>query len=95
MKVAPLITNELVNVTVDSIKFHVLATEYIESSPITNIDELMNMALSLMDNVRQLHEKAGVLHCDIKPDNIRWDRSRQQAYLIDFGLIIAARYGRR
>lgn len=85
VKVAPLITNELVNVTVDSIKFHVLATEYIESSPITNIDELMNMALSLMDNVRQLHEKAGVLHCDIKPDNIRWDRSRQQAYLIDFG----------
>jgi hypothetical protein len=85
VKVAQLMTNELVNVTVDSIKFNVLATEYIESSPVMSIDELFSMALSLMEVVVQLHEQAGVLHCDIKPDNIRWDSSNQQAYLIDFG----------
>ena len=83
--VAKMITDEAVSVSVNGIMFAVLPTEYIKSSLVSSVDDLFDFSLSLMDVVNSLHEKAGVLHCDIKPNNLRWDSSRRQVYLIDFG----------
>ncbi|KAL3939572.1 MAG: hypothetical protein SGBAC_005719 [Bacillariaceae sp.] len=83
--VARLITDDIVPVSVRGIQFEVLATEYIESSLVSSVDHLLHFSVSLMKVVRALHDKAGVLHCDIKPNNLRWLSSRQQVYLIDFG----------
>eukprot|EP00526_Cylindrotheca_closterium_P004652 CAMPEP_0113619752 /NCGR_PEP_ID=MMETSP0017_2-20120614/10042_1 /TAXON_ID=2856 /ORGANISM="Cylindrotheca closterium" /LENGTH=781 /DNA_ID=CAMNT_0000529357 /DNA_START=125 /DNA_END=2470 /DNA_ORIENTATION=+ /assembly_acc=CAM_ASM_000147 len=83
--VAKTTTEDLVPVSVHGIKFQVLAIEYVESSLVSSVDELFDFSLSLIGVVSELHAKAGVLHCDIKPNNVRWHSSRRQVYLIDFG----------
>lgn len=97
VRVAKPITDDVVSTSVTGIKFDVLATEYIVDSPVSSIVELCDFSLSLMTVVRELHEKAGILHCDIKPNNLRWHSERWQVYLIDFGhaqLIEGARHYR-
>lgn len=44
--------------------------------------EIRNIFLQLLDLISYLH-KNGVIHCDIKPENIIYDRDN--IYLIDFG----------
>lgn len=41
--------------------------------------------MSLISAVKDLHEKASLLHCDIKPDNVLWDGTNTCIRLIDFG----------
>ncbi|CAJ1948691.1 unnamed protein product [Cylindrotheca closterium] len=68
--VARAITDEVIPVSVNGFKFAVLVTEYIKSSLVSSVDELVDFSLSLMGVVNELHEKAGILHCDIKPNNL-------------------------
>jgi serine/threonine protein kinase len=81
--VAKMVTDDLVSVSVNGIKFHVLVTKYIDTDRVSSVKELVDFSLSLMGVVSELHEQAGMLHCDIKPSNLRW--RQQQVYLIDFG----------
>ncbi|CAJ1946662.1 unnamed protein product [Cylindrotheca closterium] len=93
--VAKMITDDVVPFSLHDINFEVLATEYIESSPVSSVDELLEFSLALMRVVSKLHENARILHCDIKPNNLRWHSSRRQVYLIDFGhaqLVEGAKY---
>ena len=38
-----------------------------------------------MRTVKDLHEKSGLLHCDVKPGNVLWDDTNKCIRLIDFG----------
>jgi Protein kinase domain len=47
-------------------------------------DDCLPFAISLIKAVLKLHQ-AGVLHCDIKPNNILWNSSTKTVSLVDFG----------
>jgi Protein kinase domain len=46
--------------------------------------DLVAFAKSLIKPVVTLHQ-TGILHCDIKPDNVVWDKVNKVASLVDFG----------
>jgi serine/threonine protein kinase len=45
----------------------------------------LDMMMGVLKEVKALHEK-GILHCDLKPDNIHYDLVTRKATLIDLGL---------
>lgn len=47
--------------------------------------DILNYAISLIRTCRKLHDDAGLLHCDIKPNNLSWDRNSRVVSLLDFG----------
>ncbi|AYV86616.1 MAG: kinase-like protein [Sylvanvirus sp.] len=47
-------------------------------------DQLIRSMNQLVDTVTQLHAQ-GLIHGDIKPKNVLWDRFTQRPFLIDFG----------
>ncbi len=61
----------------------IFVVEYIDQDPIESLDEIVQFCDSLIDTVMKLHDKAGLLHCDLKPGNIRWRNGVVR--LIDFG----------
>ena len=48
-------------------------------------EDINQYAMALLTIVIELHEKTGLLHCDIKPDNVMWDPNTKLVRLIDFG----------
>jgi Protein kinase domain len=64
-------------------RFHVLAMPMLANSTPEEGD-LDAFAESLIESVVKLHS-AGILHCDIKPDNVVWDKVAKVASLVDFG----------
>jgi len=55
------------------------------SHKVAGYDELVSYSLSLLQNTSRLHSKAGILHCDLKPDNSLWDVDQEKVNTIDFG----------
>jgi serine/threonine protein kinase len=82
--VAELILQELLESHVEGTKFFMLATQFVEQGFLPPAD-VLPFAASLVSAVDDLHSKAGMLHCDIKPSNIRWDKEAKTVKLIDFG----------
>jgi len=66
----------------DGHEYVVMAMENLDGHSISSQLELVNFSLSLIDSVSQLHS-IGLVHGDIKPDNVVWDG--KAAKLIDFG----------
>ncbi len=64
-------------------EFLVFAMEYIEQDSIDNPEDFFQFCSSLIDTVMTLHNKAELLHCDLKPGNIRWNKGVVR--LLDFG----------
>jgi serine/threonine protein kinase len=54
------------------------------SLPISRIGTLMNVALSVIKEGKQLHDR-GILHLDIKPENIHYDPKQNIVTIIDYG----------
>lgn len=63
--------------------FHVVVLSYVEGDAVEEND-LVTFALSFCQGVKSLH-KCGILHCDLKPDNIRWSEADQKVLLVDLG----------
>jgi Protein kinase domain len=63
--------------------FHSLVMLKLADNRVNDAD-LEAFGLSLIRSVLMLH-KAGILHCDIKPTNVAWNRITQVASLLDFG----------
>lgn len=61
----------------------VFAVEYSHQDSIECLESLVEFSESLIKGVIKLHDDARLLHCDIKPDNVRW--SNGIVRLIDFG----------
>lgn len=80
--VSRLVEKELVQTNGDSGSYIIMAIELLEGDSIQQ-ESALDYATSLIGAVDMLHEKAGMLHCDIKPDNVIF--SGQIAKLIDFG----------
>ena len=62
--------------------YHVLVTEYYHNDDVEENDILVFM-LSFVLAVENLHS-IGILHCDIKPNNILWDATQKVVRLINF-----------
>lgn len=66
-----------------SAAYLVFAVDYIHQDHIDGPDDFLQFCNALMNTVNKLHNQAGLLHCDLKPDNLRW--SLGVVKLIDFG----------
>jgi serine/threonine protein kinase len=49
------------------------------------VDTAVSLALGLTAGLAQLHQR-GMVHRDVKPENILWDEARGRAVLTDFGI---------
>lgn len=56
--------------------------------PPLSVGQTVNVGISLLGALDHLHAVAGMLHRDIKPDNIRLSSDRSRAWLIDFNLAV-------
>lgn len=82
--VAAPVLPEIVRATSSSgIDHLVFAVEYIHEDAIRTIEDVVQFSESLIQSVMKLHDAAGLLHCDLKPANVRW--SKGVVSLIDFG----------
>lgn len=66
----------------DGIEYYVFVTEYQDEDAIGTAEELLHFSISLIETVLKLHNQAGILHCGLKPDNVRWNNGVVK--LIDF-----------
>ena len=64
-------------------EYLIFAVEYIHNENVRDEKNFLQFCTSLIEAVIKLHEKAGLLHCDLKPSNMRW--SNDSVRLIDFG----------
>jgi len=64
-------------------EYLVAAMEFVGFDKIETIDHVVSFSVSLVSAVGRMHSNAGVLHCDLKPNNVRW--SKGVVKLIDFG----------
>lgn len=51
----------------------------------SDLDKIMNMFKCMISAIKHLHEK-GIVHMDLKPENIMYDEENMIYKLIDFGL---------
>jgi Protein kinase domain len=65
-------------------KYHRLVMHKLPDDAVDRQD-VHPFAVSLIVAVRKLHNDAGILHCDIKPNNILWSSSTKAVSLVDFG----------
>jgi Protein kinase domain len=81
----PEVIDHLTELNIDYVQdiYHRLVMKKLESGSVDSGD-IEAFAESLIRTVVSLH-KAGILHCDIKPDNVVWDKAAKIAYLVDFG----------
>jgi len=49
-----------------------------------SVEEVSHIAIQIIKQIEKLHKK-GLIHADIKPDNIHYDKKNGKAVLIDFG----------
>jgi len=49
------------------------------------IDDVYKMSIDLFKGIQTMMD-SGVLHCDIKPDNIVYNARKEKMFLIDFGM---------
>ena len=64
------------------LEYLVLAVEFIATDDMKTMIDLWHFCSSLIKTVLTLHEKAGMVHCDLKPPNLRWNKGVVR--LIDF-----------
>ena len=65
-------------------EYLVAAMEFVDFDEIDTIDDdVISFSVALLSTVKRLHSKAAILHCDLKPNNVRW--SKGVVKLIDFG----------
>ena len=64
-------------------EYLVAAMEFVDFDEIDTIDDVIFFSIALLSTVERLHSKAAVLHCDLKPNNVRW--SKGVVKLIYFG----------
>ena len=64
-------------------EYLVAAMELVDFDEIDTIDDVISFSIALLSTVERLHSKAAILHCDLKPNNVRW--SKGVVKLIDFG----------
>lgn len=55
-----------------------------EHDPLS-IEESVLMSLAAMEALVDIHEKGGLLHRDVKPENIMWDPTEKKCTFVDFG----------
>jgi tRNA A-37 threonylcarbamoyl transferase component Bud32 len=63
--------------------YHVLVMQKLRNDHVDAAD-IWEYAMSLVQGINKLHS-IGVLHCDIKNDNVLWDSKRKRAMIVDFG----------
>ncbi len=83
---APILAEVAKSSSTNGSEYLVFAVEYIDQDSIESIESperFFQFCDSLIDTVMKLHDRAGLLHCDLKPENIRW--SNGVVRLIDFG----------
>ena len=52
----------------------VAAMEFVGFDVIETIDHVVSFSVALVSTVELLHSKTGILHCDLKPINVRWSK---------------------
>ncbi len=74
--------------TIDDESGYCLVQEYIDAlnceEQTLNQQEVFSLAQQILEILIYIHSK-NIIHKDIKPANILWDRNNQKAYLVDFG----------
>jgi serine/threonine protein kinase len=67
----------------DGSEYLVFAVDYLHQDSIGDLWVFLEYCAALIDTIKKLHHQAGLLHCDLKPDNVLW--SDGLVKLIDFG----------
>jgi Protein kinase domain len=81
----PMVVDQLTRSAVDSEHglYHLLVMQQLPNHLVQH-EDLPLFAASLIKAVLTLHE-AGILHCDIKPNNVLWNSCKKVVCLADFG----------
>ncbi|MCB0356510.1 MAG: protein kinase, partial [Bdellovibrionales bacterium] len=58
--------------------------QYIKDQPL-DIKEFLQVSIQILEAVSEIHSKE-IVHCDLKPHNITYNRESSQIKIIDFGL---------
>lgn len=80
---APVLPEMAKSQSANGSEYLIFAADYIHEDHIESPRDFLQFCSALIDTVEKLHNQAGILHCDLKPDNIRW--SNGEVRLIDFG----------
>jgi serine/threonine protein kinase len=80
---APVLPEIVLATSSSGLNHLVFAVEYIHEDAIQTIEDIVRFSESLIKSVVKSHDAAGLLHCDLKPANVRW--SNGVVNLIDFG----------
>lgn len=67
-------------------------SDIFEDKPRLSEEDAKRYFLQMVDAVSYCH-KQGIIHRDIKPDNVLLDASKENAYLADFGLCVEVKEG--
>ncbi|MCL6269174.1 protein kinase [Sansalvadorimonas sp. 2012CJ34-2] len=54
------------------------------NSPDIDLEAMINISIQLCDALRYIHEQHQLIHCDVKADNVLYDKETGEIKLIDF-----------